>query len=131
MVMSYLCGHIPTSRLGGWNARHPTSSLVWYDAYNKTKHDREKNLKLATLNNAITAVGAAVVMFRAQFGFNFGPGFYDQKNSLIRNIFWTVTTGLEKYNKDYYIPKLKLQTSSSQKISTTALWDWTPMNYLF
>ena len=53
---------------GCWNDRRPTQSLYWYDAYNKTKHDRETNLQKATLVHAIHAVGGAVVMFCAQFG---------------------------------------------------------------
>ncbi len=45
-----------------------TKSLYWYNAYNKTKHDREAYLPEATLLNAIHSVGAVVVMFCAQFG---------------------------------------------------------------
>jgi predicted HAD superfamily hydrolase len=80
--------------------------LSWYDAYNKTKHDREDNLNVGTLDNAVKAVGAAVAMFYAQFGFNFGTGFDDQRNSLIRSIFRIVTTDLKKYEKEYYIPNV-------------------------
>jgi hypothetical protein len=53
---------------GSWNTSRPTKSLYWYDAYNKTKHDRETKLKEATLLHAIHAVGGAAVMFCAQFG---------------------------------------------------------------
>jgi short-subunit dehydrogenase len=45
-------------------------------------HDREENLKVATLRDATHAVSAAVVMFHAQFGSHFGTG--DQKNSVIQ-----------------------------------------------
>ncbi|MBD2094487.1 hypothetical protein H6F90_04895 [Trichocoleus sp. FACHB-591] len=51
-----------------WDSSKPTQSIVWYDAYNATKHNREANLHKATLVNAIHAVGASVVMFCAQFG---------------------------------------------------------------
>lgn len=44
-----------------WDRNNPTQSLPWYDAYNKTKHDREENLKFATLEHAVEAVGAVVV----------------------------------------------------------------------
>ena len=53
---------------GHWDSNKPTKSLVWYDAYNATKHNRETNLHQATLANAVCAVGASVVMFCAQFG---------------------------------------------------------------
>lgn len=51
-----------------WEASKPTQSLSWYNAYNATKHDRETNLQQATLANAVHSVGAAIVMFCAQFG---------------------------------------------------------------
>lgn len=115
---------------GNWDINNPTESLVWYNAYNKTKHDRENNLKFATLNNAIIAVGAAVVMFHAQFGSRFGLG-YEQKNLLISNVFRTITAGLKKYEKEYYIPKIILQTDSLKNISPVPSWDWSPINYPF
>jgi hypothetical protein len=51
-----------------WNDSCPTQSLVWYDAYNAVKHDRESNFHHATLLNAVTAVAAAYVLLWAQFG---------------------------------------------------------------
>jgi hypothetical protein len=37
--------HFPKfTPFGGWDGSNPTTSLSWYDAYNKTKHDREENL---------------------------------------------------------------------------------------
>lgn len=50
----------------GWNPSQPTQSLTWYDAYNKTKHDREANFSLATLENAITSVSACFAMLVGQ-----------------------------------------------------------------
>jgi len=52
----------------GWNSDTPTESLKWYDAYNATKHDREVNFHLATLENAIDAVAACAIMLFAQYG---------------------------------------------------------------
>jgi hypothetical protein len=98
--------------------------LSWYDAYNKTKHDREDNLNVGTLDNAVKAVGAAVVMFYAQFGFSFGTGFDDQRNALIRSIFRIVTTGLKKYEKEYYIPNV-------QESGEMAPGDWVALDYNF
>jgi hypothetical protein len=46
----------------------PTRELDWYDSYNTVKHDREKNFKKATLENAFKAVSACAVMMLAQFG---------------------------------------------------------------
>lgn len=111
----------------GWDASNPTESLPWYDAYNKTKHDREENLKFATLENAVKSVGVAVVMFHAQFGFNFGLGFMDQKSPIIRNIFRIITPGLKKYEKEYYIPKFEL----NNEMQPVPSWDWIGINYPF
>jgi hypothetical protein len=108
----------------GWNASNPTISLSWYDAYNKTKHDREDNLNVGTLDNAVKAVGAAVVMFYAQFGLSFGTGFDDQKHSLIRSIFRIVTTDLKKYEKEYYIPNVR-------ESGEMAPGDWVALDYKF
>lgn len=115
----------------GWNPNNPTTSLSWYDAYNKTKHDREENLKFATLENAVYAVGAAVVMFHAQFGLNFGTGPFDQKSPIIRNIFRIMTTGFEKYEKDFYISKFEIPSDSGKPQSLVQAKDWTALNCPF
>lgn len=117
----------PFSPFKGWDAKQPTGSLTWYDAYNKTKHDREDELKLATLGNAVMAVGAAVVVFHAQFGLNFGTGVLDQKSPVIRNVFRIVTLDFKKYEREFYIPRVFLQAGTSPTPSP----DWNVINYPF
>lgn len=117
----------PFSPFKGWEVKHPTGSLTWYDAYNKTKHDREDELKLATLGNAVMAVGAAVVVFYAQFGLHFATGVFDQKSLLIRNIFRLVTLDFKKYDMQFYIPKMTLQTG----LSATPSPEWNVVDYPF
>jgi len=51
-----------------WNASSPTQSLSWYNAYNKTKHDREQYFSEATLENCIHAIAAVIVMFTVRHG---------------------------------------------------------------
>ncbi len=85
-----------------WSEKDPTGSLAWYNSYNKIKHDRENNLKLATLENAITSVGAAFVMIGAQFGFRWGTPFYPQH--LTNSTFGLITVKLKNYESQYYIP---------------------------
>lgn len=46
----------------------PTKTLGWYDAYNKTKHDRTAHFDLATLQTCIDAVAANVALFSVRFG---------------------------------------------------------------
>src|SRR5579863_8557511 len=45
-----------------WTSNNSTESIDWYDAYNKTKHDREAHFSEATLWNCIQAVCANVIM---------------------------------------------------------------------
>jgi hypothetical protein len=109
-----------------WDANKPTQSLDWYDAYNQTKHNREENLKLSTLDNAIKAVGAAVVMYHAQFGFR--SGLTENSDQEIRNFFNIITVGFEKYEKDYYIPKIDLNLTLKK---ATPVGDWEQIDYPF
>lgn len=51
-----------------WVAANPTSSLAWYDAYNKTKHDRENHFYEATLETCIDAVAANIILFCVRYG---------------------------------------------------------------
>jgi hypothetical protein len=85
----------------GWDAAAPTKSLPWYDFYNQTKHNREEYLDVATLERAVHAVGAAVVMFYAQFGYGVTIG--QDKGNHLRNVF-TLDVDLTKYPRDIYIP---------------------------
>lgn len=52
-----------------WNSLKPSESIKWYDDYNKIKHDREKNFKLATIENAINSVVAFAIVLISQFGY--------------------------------------------------------------
>jgi hypothetical protein len=111
-----------------WDAASPTRSLAWYDAYNRTKHDREENLKFATLSNAIQAVGATAVMFHAQFGFKFGLTGMDQKSPVIHNIF-RIVTDFKKHWKECYIPKFTVMENAAPNPMPS--FDWDARNYPF
>jgi hypothetical protein len=80
-----------------WEAANPTTSLFWYDAYNKTKHDRETNMHLASFENAINSIAAVLIMLYAQFGPT--PNFWKTPDFLGIEIVPPV------FNiEDYYIP---------------------------
>ncbi len=51
-----------------WSSEAPSKSLNWYDAYNKTKHDRNTYFSEATLENCIQAVAANLILFSVRFG---------------------------------------------------------------
>ena len=60
--------NVPAARpFDGWDPARPTASLDWYNAYNKTKHDRSGSLNQATLYRCIQAVAANVVLFCVRF----------------------------------------------------------------
>jgi hypothetical protein len=63
-----------------WSATSPTGSLLWYDAYNKVKHDAEKSLSLSKLEFAITTVAAAFVLLVAQFGLAHVRSYFDDRS---------------------------------------------------
>lgn len=107
-----------------WSSTNPTQSLGWYHAYNMTKHNREEYLNVATLEKAVHAVGAAVVMFYAQFGFSFGTG--DDKIAAIRSVF-RVSPDYERYPTSCYIPNVKSCDDEAGVIS----WDWELLDYAF
>jgi hypothetical protein len=100
--------------LRGWDRKKPTKSLDWYNAYNETKHNREEHLDAATLERAVHSVGAAVVMFYAQFGFDFTLG--DERLPFIRSIF-TMDFDGDRHPHSCYIPILTSRTGP-------ATWDW-------
>src|SRR3990172_9438069 len=50
-----------------WNASNPTTSLEWYDAYNKTKHDRNKYFDKAKLEYIIDAIAANIALYAVRF----------------------------------------------------------------
>jgi hypothetical protein len=52
----------------GWRSEKPTASLVWYDAYNGVKHNRDREFERASLRNALSAVAACAPLIVAQFG---------------------------------------------------------------
>ena len=104
---------------GGWNATAPTRSLSWYDVYNQTKHNREEHLDVATIERAVHSVGAAVVMFYAQFGIGITIG--EDKSNLLRNVF-TLEVDPLRYPKDCYIPVPPVAGKG---------WEWDLIDYPF
>jgi hypothetical protein len=76
----------PVAPFRGWDDGRPTQTLPWYDAYNAAKHDRENELKGATLRSVFGAVAACAIMIVAQFGEVFG--FDLNRSGRPRTFFW-------------------------------------------
>ena len=60
-------GIAPIRPFQGWDAANPTTSLSWYDSYNKAKHNRVTHFSEATLENCLRALSAAIAMFCARY----------------------------------------------------------------
>lgn len=50
-----------------WDISAPSASIDWYEAYNKTKHDRDAHFSEATLWHCIQAVVATLVLYSVRF----------------------------------------------------------------
>ena len=97
-----------------WTIDRPTQSLAWYNAYNKTKHDRDLNFSEATLENTIQAVLANIIMFSARFSpFNL----LNESKTLSSIINQNFEIALENSNpSSYYIPKIELPETTRKDL---------------
>lgn len=78
-----------------WDKKNPTTSLKWYDDYNKVKHDRSSNINLATLENALLSLAALRTMLSIRYtGFDFG------KNSFDKDLFNMIIYPRPKYGSE-------------------------------
>lgn len=108
----------------GWTAVQPTQSLQWYDAYNKTKHDRENHFSEASLHRCIEAVVACLVLFAVRFSpyslFN-GAG--------VTASYFNQMFEMKLVNPDctsFYVPRMTVANRVSQLVcDRSAAQQWT------
>ena len=96
-----------------WHSQHPNLTVA------QTKHNREEHLDVATIERAVHSVGAAVVMFYAQFGIGITIG--EDKSNLLRNVF-TLDVDPLRYPQDCYIPVPPVAGRG---------WEWDLIDYPF
>jgi hypothetical protein len=92
-----------------WSVINPTQSLPWYNAYNKTKHDREQHFAEATIENCLHAIAAVVAMFCVRYS----PFPLVEGNSSLAGIF-TQHFDIFLTNPDpksFYVPDFNLPTN--------------------
>lgn len=89
----------------GWNENQPTKSLTWYDKYNHVKHDRGNGFEDASLETALNAISANIILYAVRFGpyllFNFPS---------VLSSYFNQYVSLSLVNPDirsFYIPKVK------------------------
>jgi len=100
-----------------WDQASPTKSLLWYDAYNATKHDREDNLDKATFENVINATAGLMAMGIAQFG-----SFYFRKSN-------DVTTFCEQMHFTHFGGGNWLPEERYVRPPTDKFLEWKPICY--
>ncbi|MDR2122167.1 MAG: hypothetical protein LBP34_03490 [Flavobacteriaceae bacterium] len=93
-----------------WDSANPTTSISWYNSYNKTKHDRDSHFSEATLINCIEAVVANLVMYCVRFS----PfPLFDQPNtfSSLVNQHFDVRL-INTCQESYYLHKIELPSNT-------------------
>ncbi len=69
-----------------WNPAEPTKSLLWYDAYNKLKHDKMNCQNKATMRNAIDATLAFWILFHGIYGSAVSSNFFQRDDDDFRMV---------------------------------------------
>lgn len=95
----------PSKPFNRWDKTNPTKSLPWYDAYNKTKHNRDHHFYEAKLKYAIDAVAANIIMFCTRFGALILLQDTSTLSALVKQIFEIKIVDADR--KSFYIPELK------------------------
>lgn len=104
----------PIRPFDGWSSDQPTKSLLWYGAYNQTKHDRSRHFSKATLKNCIHAIAANIVLFCVSFGPNPLLNGKSTLSALINQLFNFQL--IEPDPKSFYAPKIQLPNTYSKEL---------------
>jgi hypothetical protein len=103
----------------GWDAKKPTESLPWYDAYNKTKHDRSSHFDKATLESCFSSIAANVILFGARFS---PVPLLEGRGTLAPLINQLFTLELVSFEPESsYIPLLQLPSNMRDDLSPLVL----------
>jgi|GEM_PF-2191575 len=98
-----------------WNIQNPTTSLAWYDDYNKTKHNKDEFFNRATLENCLNAIAANIIMFCVRYS----PYELIESNDICSNLI-NEYFSIELINPDltsFYIPYIKSYAMASGAFS--------------
>ncbi|OBU29070.1 hypothetical protein C0Z01_11360 [Photobacterium kishitanii] len=98
-----------------WDAKNPTKSLAWYDAYNKTKHNKAESFSCATLDSCFHAIAANIVMFCARYS----PYELLEKNDVCSNSVneHFVIELIDPSIEYFYVPSIKSVSMASGAFS--------------
>ena len=90
-----------------WSKEEPSKSISWYDAYNKLKHNRDKNFHLATLENCINAIAANIILFAVRYS----PRYLYEKDDVCSNLIKSSLDYRIENSMDFYIPIIEGRSS--------------------
>ncbi|NTW29867.1 MAG: hypothetical protein HGA33_01140 [Candidatus Moranbacteria bacterium] len=93
----------------GWEITQPTQSLAWYYSYNLTKHNRSEHFSEATLQHAIDAVAANIILYCTRFSPFILINDTNTLSALIQQIFDIKM--IDSNRKSFYIPKITVPES--------------------
>lgn len=97
-----------------WSIEQPTQSLDWYNAYNKTKHDRSTSFREAKLKHVLSAISANIILHCVRFS---PYGLYNNRTTLSGYINQTVKIELNNCNvKSCYIPFIQLPSNTRKDL---------------
>lgn len=96
----------PIRPFNDWDIAKPTQSLSWYDAYNKSKHDRSGSFSESSLLNVLNAVCASLVMFCVRFGPFHLLNETKTLSSLTNQMFEINLVEVDR--RSFYLPKINL-----------------------
>lgn len=112
----------PLRPFEGWRTEAPTQSLSWYDAYNKTKHDRDQHFDKATLDNCIAAVAANVVMFSIRFG---PISLFESRGTLSTLVNHLFSLQLRDCTPEtFYIPSIQVPDGTTEALICGGRKEW-------
>lgn len=92
-----------------WNAKEPTKSIPWYDAYNKLKHKGNEVFHLATLENCLNAIAAKLILFAVRYS---PMSLYNEIDTCSQLARSSLDYRIENTN-DFYIPVIEGKRSYS------------------
>jgi hypothetical protein len=101
---------VPSKPFSSWTQSSPTQSLPWYDAYNKTKHNRDSNFQLSQFQYAIDAVAANIILYCTRFSPLLLLNDTHTLSGLIKQIFEIKMIDADR--KTFYLPNLKFQADT-------------------
>jgi len=104
----------PISPFKNWQSSDPTKSLDWYDAYNKTKHDRETSFCEAKLKHVLSSIAANIILHCVRFS---PYGLYNNITTLSGYINQMVNIAIVNSDiKTFYIPLITLPDDAREDL---------------